>query len=395
MNSNGVDTEEDELLFEMDVFMNRRLQSNLHILQFPIGYSPLSANESCLERIRMKPKNKKIEVDVSLNTASKNFDRGKGEQIAYVANTSNEEEPYFPTNVMNKQTLKSAEVKPSLHQYCVGIIGDGSKELHLTPVPSVIQFRPSFHYFDKSEIRVNTKGTAVKEEPAALSEDETEVKRINVRFAALDEEKAKKMREMTYGYLQQQVNSEPWIDLEFHESDDIASQNERRLLLYNANDDTERNVEQTERICPILSIEEYLKSLVFNESNSSQPSSSSSTTQVKSLSLPEQVRTLISNAKVVSFNELKEYLLETSDDNTLLRYLQQYAMLVQGNWVVKSEILYPKEGGPTISPVSGAPIEALCRARDYVMWQFTQSQSVNRKEIMRTTKVSWKLVVFR
>lgn len=56
---------------------------------------------------------------------------------------------------------------------------------------------------------------------------------------------------------------------------------------------------------------------------------------------------------------------ETSAEFTqsVLKVLQQVAVLVQGNWVVKSDLLYPKN---SISE-SGAPNELIQRGRDYVV----------------------------
>lgn len=48
----------------------------------------------------------------------------------------------------------------------------------------------------------------------------------------------------------------------------------------------------------------------------------------------------------------------------ILKALPQLAVLVRGNWAVKSEVLFPKD---TLSAVSGVPAEVMCRARDYVV----------------------------
>ena len=52
--------------------------------------------------------------------------------------------------------------------------------------------------------------------------------------------------------------------------------------------------------------------------------------------------------------------------------------------MVKSDILYPKD---TLSPYSGVPAEAVARARDYIMWRFTRSRCVVRKEITAIVKL--------
>lgn len=52
---------------------------------------------------------------------------------------------------------------------------------------------------------------------------------------------------------------------------------------------------------------------------------------------------------------------------TLLKTLPKVAVLVRGNWVVKSEVLYPAN---TFSATSGVPAELMCRARDYIVCIF-------------------------
>lgn len=62
--------------------------------------------------------------------------------------------------------------------------------------------------------------------------------------------------------------------------------------------------------------------------------------------------------KVISFTKLREILLPEHDTAAVLKYLQQVAVLVQDNWVVNSELIYPKD-----SPSS----ELMCKARDYIV----------------------------
>jgi hypothetical protein len=53
-----------------------------------------------------------------------------------------------------------------------------------------------------------------------------------------------------------------------------------------------------------------------------------------------------------------------------LKSLQQVAELVQGNWVVKSEILYPsgeKDKTVKLCGISGIHPDIISKARDYVV----------------------------
>lgn len=49
---------------------------------------------------------------------------------------------------------------------------------------------------------------------------------------------------------------------------------------------------------------------------------------------------------------------------TVLRTLPQVATIIRGVWVVRSDVLYPKDSR---SAISGVPATIMCRARDYVV----------------------------
>lgn len=71
--------------------------------------------------------------------------------------------------------------------------------------------------------------------------------------------------------------------------------------------------------------------------------------------------------KVITFGQLTGLLAGAGDIVKLLRSVQQCAVLVQGNWVVRSDIVYPKD---TISEHNGVPAEVMSRARDYIVSNF-------------------------
>lgn len=66
----------------------------------------------------------------------------------------------------------------------------------------------------------------------------------------------------------------------------------------------------------------------------------------------------------MSFTELKNTLSSEHETAMILKYLQQVAVLVQGNWIINSELIYPKD---TKSHQNGIPAELMCRARDFVV----------------------------
>lgn len=75
-------------------------------------------------------------------------------------------------------------------------------------------------------------------------------------------------------------------------------------------------------------------------------------------------------AKILSFTQLRSILSPDHEAIAIIKYLQQVAVLVRGNWIVNSELIYPKD---TISSHSGIAAELMCRARDYVVSIFSLS----------------------
>lgn len=71
----------------------------------------------------------------------------------------------------------------------------------------------------------------------------------------------------------------------------------------------------------------------------------------------------ISLVRVLSFAKLCAILSPEHDTTAILKYLQQVAMLVQGNWVVNSELIYPKDSLSSQNSIS----EFMSKARDYIV----------------------------
>lgn len=81
--------------------------------------------------------------------------------------------------------------------------------------------------------------------------------------------------------------------------------------------------------------------------------------------LSDRIVTILKDGKVINF----DLLIKLLDDPLLsadrvLQTLPSVGLLVQGNWTVLSEILYPEK---SLSGTNGVPADLMCRARDYVV----------------------------
>lgn len=113
------------------------------------------------------------------------------------------------------------------------------------------------------------------------------------------------------------------------------------------------------------------------------PTSVISMAQLKLMSLSDQIKAILKDgttlnsidkyfiiflnfiAKVVQFDKLMQLLNnETLEKEKVLRTLPSVGILVQGNWILLSELLYPVD---SVSGINGVPAEHMCRARDYIV----------------------------
>lgn len=69
-------------------------------------------------------------------------------------------------------------------------------------------------------------------------------------------------------------------------------------------------------------------------------------------------------AKVISFKQLRSMIDPKHETTDVVKYLQQVAVLVQGNWVVQSDLVFPRD---KTSSQNGISAELMCRARDYIV----------------------------
>uniref|UniRef100_UPI00358F1173 DNA-directed RNA polymerase III subunit RPC5 isoform X2 n=1 Tax=Myxine glutinosa TaxID=7769 RepID=UPI00358F1173 len=254
-------------------------------------------------------------------------------------------------------------------------------ELHLTPLHGMLQLRPGFSYLDKADAR-HRENENIHDGDSSQEEPEEDVKQITVRFARPENDRARQKRMQSYEYMRQKQSEEQWHHLAYHGSKDSRADFERHYLFAQSSGMvTGSELNKTPK--------EYLAMLMPQaqkeaESKTVIPSNMVSMSQLRTLPLSDQVKTLMKNVKVLQFSQLMGLLGPGTDSTSALRCIQQVSVLVQGCWVVKSEILYPKESH---SPYSGVCAEALCRGRDFLLWEFTRKRFVLRKDISAIVKL--------
>ncbi|KFV05697.1 DNA-directed RNA polymerase III subunit RPC5, partial [Tauraco erythrolophus] len=365
----------------IDVFLARSLLEKLYLFQYPIRPASMTYDDVTHLSAKIKPKQQKVELEMAIDTLNPNYCRSKGEQIALnVDGTCTDETSTYSSKLMDKQTFCSSQAASNVSRYAAAVYKKG--ELHLTPLHGILQLRPSFTYLDKADAKHREREAANEGGDSSQDEAEDDVKQITVRFSRPETEQARQRRVQSYEFLQKRQAEEHWVHLHYYGLKDSRSEHERQYLFSQGHG----LAENTELI---KSPSEYLMMLMppsVEEENDKPmaPSNVLSMAQLKTLPLADQIKILMKNVKVMPFANLMSLLGSGTDSTAVLRCIQQVAMLVQGNWVVKSDVLYPKD---TSSPHSGVPAEVLCRGRDFVMWKFTQDRWVVRKEVAAVTKL--------
>ncbi|XP_053131834.1 DNA-directed RNA polymerase III subunit RPC5 isoform X1 [Hemicordylus capensis] len=373
--------EDDPIIQEIDVYLAKSLSEKLYLFQYPIRPASMTYDDVTHLSARIKPKQQKVELEMAIDTLNPNYCRSRGEQIALnVDGTSADETNTYSLKMMDKQTFCSSQTTSEVSRYAAAVYRKG--EMHLTPLHGILQLRPSFSYLDKADAKHREREAANEAGDSSQDEAEEDIKQITVRFSRPESEQARQRRVQSYEFLQKRQAEEPWVHLHYYGLRDSRSEHERQYL-FSQGHGMAGNTEL------IKSPSEYLMMLIppsveEEKDKPVAPSNVLSMAQLRMLPLNDQIKILMKNVKVIAFANLMSLLASGTDPTAVLRCIQQVALLVQGNWVVKSDILYPKD---TSSPHSGVPAEVLCRGRDFVMWKFTLDRWVVRKEVATVTKL--------
>lgn len=260
--------------------------------------------------------------------------------------------------------------------------------------------RQNFSYFDKQDKRTKAEQKAEN----GSDDDADDVKQITVKFARADNDKLRKAREKSYNFVSKIGADEPWCETLWHSHKSHAAEMERQKIFEQRAADGSNNLD--------LHCKNYLNDLIMNNDSSTQKAQKScadettnndavpdplnesekliskqiiTMSNLHKLPLKNQICHLLRDSRVVSLQTLLRLL----DDSALpldkvLRTLNLVGVLVRGNWVLQSELLYPPS---SVSGTNGVSAEFMCKARDYVLYQFTKVDQLNRAKIAFSTQI--------
>ena len=110
--------DDDEVVGEMPVFLSQDLASNLYLLQYPLRPSNRPYTDvGKLSSVKVKPMQKKLEVEYDLDTNSSNYDQDN----VNGANGNSGSQP------IKKLKLESRNVPPKTN-YAIGVVREGNSQ---------------------------------------------------------------------------------------------------------------------------------------------------------------------------------------------------------------------------------------------------------------------------
>lgn len=377
--------EDDPVVYELPVYLSQSLSEQLFIYQYPTRPVSVTCEKERIIKCSIKPQHQEISIETALDIQSSNYDASHGEQIAVNVDgkaskpQGDKGDKFFQSPMMDKKALYSSRVLADVGSIAVGTIKD--EKFILSPIKGVVSLYPGFPYLDITDKRAKEEAKEQGDAEVSGGEDEEEAKQITVKFARQESERVKRAREKSFNYLSKKSAEEPWYHTEFFTADTRLAELERAKFL---------SVPLEDRVSSLsLTPEQYMNDLIPAQEDLSWttpalPSHITSLSALRSLPLSEMVQTVLKEVKVITFGQLTGLLAGAGDTVKLLRSVQQCAVLVQGNWVVRSDIVYPKD---SISEHNGVPAELMARARDYILCLLNEGRAVERKQISQTVRL--------
>uniref|UniRef100_A0A182QF70 DNA-directed RNA polymerase III subunit RPC5 n=1 Tax=Anopheles farauti TaxID=69004 RepID=A0A182QF70_9DIPT len=380
--------EDDPIVEEIPVHLSKTLADNLYVLQYPVKSTTSTFDEGRVVNCCVKPINQQVKVDYALNTASNNYDAFKGEQFALAADGKQRDKSQkltFRSGTMDKQSFLSAKPIEDVSRYLVCVMQDG--EVHATPLKGIVAMRQMFSYFDKQDKR--TKAEQKAEQDADGGAEDEELTQVTVKFARTENEKVRKAREKSFNYLSKMEAEEPWCETFWHDKNSSTAELERQKLFGGASGGVSGRMDTDSAALNVRPVE-YMDMLISKEKtdrniDSLLPSRVVCMHKLKQLPLLEQLKVILTDAKVITFRQILDLLPDrTLAPEKVLRLLPQIGWLIRGNWVVQSEFIYT-EG--SVSGTNGVIAEQMRKARDYILFRFTKCDKLERHQLATITQL--------
>ena len=344
---------EDELLYESDVYLNRMYDppdfvGDMYVLQYPLrpSYRPYG-DQGVLDRVELKPKSRRLRFVYKLHQ-----------------NDHYAEEDVMHEKYEQRHTLNSTVVANPACSYAVGVIRQG--RMTLTPIRAVNQLRPDFEDFEKLKSKQTAGAPADPEAAAGASESgeeaegpgepETEMAPVRVEYISSRQSAQSAQPEAKVDV------EDAWKRLDFFdasstESADIYLQHIVFAATEAAEADMEGNAPDHPKLQP-LELDgdnvSFLRSMCGHaeernrlrqlRQRASANQDGLSSYVLSKMPAERQVEAIVRHFGVASLTQHVRKRLPQStlrskgSDQALIAMLRDCAVLICGNWVLKSKL---------------------------------------------------------
>ncbi|CAO2206358.1 unnamed protein product [Urochloa humidicola] len=285
--------EEDFVVREIDVYYTPKPfddDTKLYIMQYPLRpcWRPYELNEIC-EEVRVKPLSSEVEVDLSVDTQSENYDQ---------------EAPLRLT----KQTLSSSKAD-GVSDYAVGVLKGNL--VYLNHIDAVVQLRPSIsgraYGRQALQSRETNSGASGSKAPSHKGDERPEDSKDHAE------------------------DSEPWISLTYQPAgSNIATKYHDKMISIEGGpiDFTMNNSDYVMSLCPGAS------------TSSRHVNKCQAIREMLLLPLEERLKKWFTEVSEVNQFDALKHLAPTCSEEEILKLLPEYAYLVHGLWVCRSSLLF-------------------------------------------------------
>lgn len=304
----------------------------IKLVQYPLRPNWRSYDENLLQEIRYKFGVNILEMDYSLPKYEIE-DQKYNSTIVY---DSEGRVIPNPTKQMTQHTIRSSSI-PVKSNYAVGVYRGDS--FILLPISDILQMRPDFSYIDKDSQK--KKESEIMESDIELGLSSDSLKPIQIQVRGQESEKALASRLKSYAYLKQLENEDVFKKLSYVNKDSPSTKKlfESILTPTLSNVDYE-NINIDEYLNMIIPPNEVIPSRdenIMSEEKKIERSVTFSLDHIKNLPIETKVELLLKNAHVITLDQILSYC-NFKKETDAINILQKKAELVQGVWVIKSEL---------------------------------------------------------
>ncbi|KYR02148.1 RNA polymerase III subunit [Tieghemostelium lacteum] len=353
------DEDDDYVVQEIPVYLTNELADNLILFQYPLRQPWRPYDMSRLEELRIKPKQQRVEMDLSLDTETEYYNSDS-------------------TNKVLKTTFSSTSISHRTN-YSIGLmkrVGGGQSELHITPLQSIIQLRPNFSQFDEkwqADKASKKSHEEDMEQEESLGQPQQQVYRKPTSKAAAAAAAAAPLN-----LLKKLEDEEKWIKVTVVDEPELMDEKQFEHFNKLACKDKYEQIpfeldegQYFEFLCPKAPEDWVPKKSHLKDTVSLEMIHNMNSWQ-------HQLKAILMNGFVMTFSKIMQLLTVPIMEQDVVPELESIAYLIKGRWVIRSEHILKDPDHQVV--------------RDYMLLLFFEKECVTRKEVIDKTRVSSELL---